>query len=530
LRGDGRGAVVVDGQAVSTRGPAAAQRGGVLYLPQDRHNEGIFPRLTLRENAVASGLRKVSRFGFISNTLENNQVASRFAALRVKAPTTDVNIETLSGGNQQKVVLSRVLIAGSHVILADEPTQGVDVGAREEIYEILREAAREGIAVIVLSSSATELERLCDRVLVFSRGKVVAELSDDGLTEHSITEAALTASGFRDTGSSRTASTGSLSRRIARSDLAPAGVLGIAILVLGIVATSHSAFYLTTRNFSLVLPLLATLGFFALAQQMVMMVGGIDLSVGPLAGLLVVVGSLSLAADRTPTGMVLGAVVVAIVAFCAGALNWALTSIIRINPLIATLVTYTLFQGIAFVLRPLPGGPIDPTFLTDVKSRVGFFPILAVVVIVGAVGLELWLRRSRGGVGLRAVGSNPDTAFRVGLSAHRAAFVAYVGCSLLVVPAAFLLMAQSGAGNASIGDSYTLSSIAAVVLGGASIFGGRGSFVGALAGAALITQTNTVVQFLGLDIYWQMWLLAALTIVAVAAYSKSRAILERASA
>ena len=160
---------------------------------------------------------------------------------------------------------------------------------------------------------------------------------------------------------------------------------------------------------------------------------------------------------------------------------------------------------------------------------VGFLPVMAVVAIVLAVALEVWLRRSRQGIRLRAVGSNPATAGRVGLSPRRVTLLAYVGCSVLVVPASLLLMAQAGTGNPSIGDSYTLASIAAVVLGGASIFGGRGSFVGALAGAALIVQTNTVVQFLGLPSYWQQWLLAALTLVAVAFYSSSRSALERSS-
>lgn len=98
---------------------------------------------------------------------------------------------------------------------------------------------------------------------------------------------------------------------------------------------------------------------------------------------------------------------------------------------------------------------------------------------------------------------------------------------MLVVPAAVLLMAQAGTGNASIGDSYTLASIGAAVLGGASIFGGRGSFIGACLGAVLVIQINTVVQFIGLPLYWQQWLLGGLTIAAAAFYSKSRTLAER---
>lgn len=431
------------------------------------------------------------------------------------------------------MVLSRVLIAGSQVILADEPTQGVDVGAREEIYEILREAARDGIAVIVLSSSTAELEQLCDRVVVFSRGQVVAELRGTSLTDHAITEAALTASKAKVDKGARTgrsaATPNTLLRRIGRNDLMPSAVLAVAIVVLGIVAVGKTPFYLTERNFSLVLPLLATLAFFAMAQQMVMMVGGIDLSVGPLASFLVVVASFSLGAYRSTAGMFLGMLVVLLCAMAAGAFNWLLASVVKINPLMATLVTFTLLQGLAYLIRPLPGGQIDPRFTTWVRSTWGFMPMMMVVAIVVAVCLEIWLRKSPRGVRLRAVGSNPETAEKVGIRSRWVTLGAYVGCSVLVVPASMLLMAQAGTGNPSIGDSYTLASIAAVVLGGASIFGGRGSFVGALIGAALITQVNTVVQFLGLQLYWQQWLLATLTIVSVALYSKTRAVLERSA-
>jgi ribose transport system ATP-binding protein len=526
---DGRGNVRVNGKKVSTASAASASRAGILYLPQDRHNEGVFPRLSIRENAAVAALGKLARLGFVSAGRERSLVAEQFNALRVKAPSTEVDISSLSGGNQQKVVLSRVLIAGSEVILADEPTQGVDVGAREEIYQILRRAAREGAAIVVLSSSSAELEQLCDRVLVFSRGQVVAELTGDSLTEHAITQTALTASKSRASVVVQ-ADSSSWWRTLARSDLSPSAVLLVAILALGVVAVSKSAFYLTERNFSLFLPLVATLAFFGIAQQLVMMVGGIDLSVGPLAGFLVVIGSFTLSAYRSPFGMVLGVLLVTLCAAGVGLVNWVLTSVAKINPLIATLVTFTALQGFAFLMRPLPGGQIDPVFTSYVRTTWGFLPMMAVIALVVAVVLELCLYRSKAGIRVRAVGSNPATAARVGLSTRRATLLAYVGCSVLVVPASLLLMAQAGTGNATIGESYTLASIAAVVLGGASIFGGRGSFIGAFAGAALIIQTNTVVQFLRLELYWQQWLLAGLTLLAVAFYSKSRSILDRTPA
>jgi ribose transport system ATP-binding protein len=127
------------------------------------------------------------------------------------------------------------------------------------------------------------------------------------------------------------------------------------------------------------------------------------------------------------------------------------------------------------------------------------------------------------GVRLRAVGSHPEFARQVGVRSRRVSLYAYVGCSALTFVGALLLMAQVGGGDANAGLSYTLSSIAAVVLGGASIFGGRGSFVGALLGAALIVQIDVVIAFVGLTDVWQQYLLGGLTVVAAAFYSRARA-------
>ena len=155
---------------------------------------------------------------------------------------------------------------------------------------------------------------------------------------------------------------------------------------------------------------MATLAFFAMAQQVVMLVGGIDLSVGPLGGLLVVVGSFVLSAYRSPVGMIIGVLILVVVAAVVGALNWTLIDIVKINPLIATLVTFTALQGVAFLLRPLPAGTIDPTFIKYVSGKVGFVPYMMILAIVVAVVLELACA-AIGSVSRPArLGRNPDTA------------------------------------------------------------------------------------------------------------------------
>lgn len=518
------GEVTISGTPANISNAAAAQKSGIGYVPQDRHREGIFPGLSLRENTAVSSVNDYSALGFVKDGKLKAKIFDLFKNLRVKAPTDEVNIETLSGGNQQKVVLSRILLKDTEIILADEPTQGVDVGARSEIYEILRRAAEGGAAVIVLSASAVELEEICNRVYVFSRGQIASELVDDEVNDRNITEAALKASKFRDTQSIKVPTSIKMTRseKIFNSDLFPGAILLFAIVVLGIIAALVNPFYLTPRNFGLMLPLIATLGFFAVAQQFVMMVGGIDISVGPLASLLVVVASFVITVDQSIIGMWFGVLIVVAVAVLVGIINWFLIVILEITALIATLITFTAIQGIALLLRPLPGGTFNPALREVVTAKIDFVPISFILLVVLAIALEFFLRKSKRGIELRSVGSNPAVAARIGLNSKKVLLAAYVACSVAIVPAAFMLMAQAGAGNASIGDSYVLSSIGAAVLGGASLFGGRGSFIGVFLGAALLIQANTVVQFFGLSTYWQQWFIGGLTLIAAAAYSKVR--------
>jgi ribose transport system permease protein/ribose transport system ATP-binding protein len=520
---------VRDGRA-RLRSSAAASASGFAYLPNDRHTEGLLPDLSVRENVSLRALPKLARGGVVRSAAERQAAWDAVMDYDIKTPSIETNVEHLSGGNQQKAMLSRIMMSGAPVVLADEPTQGVDVGARADIYRILRDAAADGACVLVVSSDASELEGLCDRVLIFSGGQVVSTLAGEEATERNITQTALTASAKHRREQDRGAHWWSPLLRFAQLDIAPSLFLVLAIVVLGIVAMQHSEFYFTTRNFGLMLPLFATLAFVALGQQLVMMLGGIDLSVGSLAGLIVVIASYRLTPDQTASGLAVGWVLIVAVALAVGTLNWFMITSLRISPLIATLVTFMGLQGVALLLRDVPGGAFAPDLVDGVEQGIGFVPIAAIAVVVVALGLEVLLYRSLLGIKLRGVGSRAATAEKVGVRSRRIMLLAYLGSALFALVGALLLMPQVGSGNAAAGNTYTLASVAAVVLGGASIFGGRGSFVGALLGAALIVQIDTVVQFLGLTDYWQQYLLGGLTIVAAAAYSKARASTARAAA
>ncbi len=182
-----KGEVRSSGRALSNHDPL----GAAAFMPCDRHAEGLAGGLSIRENAAISALGKFSHLGIVNHKTELAAVSDAFRSLAVKAPRMEAAVRSLSGGNQQKVVTARALLSEPGLILADEPTQGVDVGARAEIYRILREVSAKGSLVIINASDAAQLEGLCDKVIVMSRGRVVKTLSGADVAEARIVAAAV---------------------------------------------------------------------------------------------------------------------------------------------------------------------------------------------------------------------------------------------------------------------------------------------------------------------------------------------------
>ena len=185
-----RGSASCNGRELNTKSPLGALRAGVVLLSGDRAGESLFPVLSVRANTTIQVLRRLGRFGVVRGRRERRAVRDLAGRLRIRMASMEQPVQSLSGGNQQKVSLTRPFLHGEvKVILADEPTQGVDVGARFDIYDALREKANEGVVVVVKSSDPLELAGLCDRVVVMSRGKIVDEIQRAELGERRIVEA-----------------------------------------------------------------------------------------------------------------------------------------------------------------------------------------------------------------------------------------------------------------------------------------------------------------------------------------------------
>lgn len=163
--------------------PFDAYRRGIAFLSDDRRKDGLVGHLSIGANMSLSSLPALARLGFVDEEAEQSIISRYFSSMGVKAPNPDVAIDTLSGGNQQKVCLGRVMATQPKLLILDEPTRGIDVGVKQDVHRIIDELSSEGVAVIVVTTDSDEMIRLVDRVCVFSAGSIVGELTGDAISK-----------------------------------------------------------------------------------------------------------------------------------------------------------------------------------------------------------------------------------------------------------------------------------------------------------------------------------------------------------
>ncbi|RNF29148.1 xylose transporter [Massilia aurea] len=185
------GEVWLEGQRVDTSDPLKAIRAGFALVPEDRKHHGIVRDLSVGENITLSVLQRYAHLTRIDDGEETSAVKEQIARLALKTASPALPITALSGGNQQKAVLARMLLTGPKVLILDEPTRGVDVGAKFEIYRLMLELAAQGIAIVMVSSELAEVLGVSDRVLVLQEGRLRGDFLNDGLSQETVLAAAL---------------------------------------------------------------------------------------------------------------------------------------------------------------------------------------------------------------------------------------------------------------------------------------------------------------------------------------------------
>ena len=180
------GEIFVNGKKTEIKTPEAAVKHGICYLSEDRKQFGLMLGKSVTENTVLASLDDYIRFGWINDAAAKAAAEEKNNQLRTKTPSMDQLLKNLSGGNQQKVIVARWLLKDSDVFIFDEPTRGIDIGAKSEMYDLMAELAAQGKSIIMISSELAEIQRLSDRVIVMCEGRITADLPIEGLTQEEI--------------------------------------------------------------------------------------------------------------------------------------------------------------------------------------------------------------------------------------------------------------------------------------------------------------------------------------------------------
>lgn len=519
------GEIVIEGKSVKNYQQATSNR--IVFLSGDRKQESLFQSLTIQENLTAGVLNRISTAGLTRYGAERGFVRDQIRNFGIRLGSPSHLPSSLSGGNQQKIAISRALATSPQVFLIDEPTQGVDVRSRMDIYRMLRECADAGNAVVIVSSDASELAGIADRIVVMSRGQVIEELSGLDSTETSIVKAFAVETRVHEEGEAL--STELMKLEVSGDSKVPSwlrngetirlSVLALFIVLIGAIAASVNPSFLTEIGLKNILVIATPLAAAAVAQYFVLLVGGIDVSVGATMSLSVVIISFVVQSGGLFQSILLAFVVSMVCGIVVGFVNAWLVEKMKLSAVIATIATLGIVAGIALALRPTPGGRIPFETMSALSATIGILPIALLFTVLIAVIGDIVLRRTGMGMRMRAVGMNGLYADRLGIRSSKVRGGAYVLCGMLAALAGVFLAGQIGIGDATVGDTYTLLAIAAPVIGGASLLGGRGTLVGVILGSILLGLAMTLSVVLRISQGANLVFIGVVTLIAMASYS-----------
>jgi ribose transport system ATP-binding protein len=510
LRGLG-GEVFIDGRRLAIEHPrqAKAPKIGLALIPQDRQTQGLLLPMSIEDNLVLAAASDLSKYGVIDRAKERSATNQAIAKLQILANDLAAPVRTLSGGNQQKVVIGKWLLKNPRILLLNDPTRGIDVGTKQELYRLMRELAQAGLGILFYSTDYEELIGMCDRVVVCYGGKLIRELSGPDLNEHNLITASLNLGENTGTAESEAIETNRPKEpvwqnlnRFWKRNAGPA-LSFLVFAVMFILFASQQSNGLSTNVLTSVSNKGAVLAYVAIAQTLVILTGGFDLSVGMVMTMASCLASVILNGSAGQTA--LGAVAVLASGLLAGIINAVIVVLGRIQPIIATLATGAIYFGIALWLRPSPGGSVNEDLSNALTYDGGGIPT-TFLLLLATIAFVWWpFRNSILGRNCYALGSSERAAYMSGLAIGRARFAAYSLAGLLAATGGLLLslISLSGEASASQGGFYTLNSIAAVAIGGTSLFGGSGGIIGSICGALVLRTISDLLFVFDAPALWQ---------------------------
>lgn len=509
------GTISLLGKQIHISSPAAALAHGIAYVSEDRRGQSIIEDFSILDNATLPKVSSASKLGLIVRRMEYALVDGPLKQMRLKFSNYAQPIGNLSGGNQQKVVLAKWLATNPTLLILDEPTQGIDIQAKAEVHRIIADLAKQGMAILLISSDMPELLGTADRINVMYQGRMTARFDaadanqiDIGLAATGVIDqsgadgaavddrpeaiAAAEAKKLQEVQTVPSERQSSwLRRALARRE---SGLL-LAILAILLPLAIINPNVVSGSNLSDLAVTTALYGVSCLGQMTVMLTRNIDLSLGSVIGLSAYV-SASMMADHPGLPIIVGILVAILVGLVCGVINGAVVAYGKVPSIVVTLGTLAIFRGVDAILsdgRQISSGMVPPGWLSWTAGKFLGVSTLVWVAAVLALVLAGFFRWRKFGREIYATGSNPDGAALIGIRAQSRTFAAFVISGTLSGFAGAMWASHYATVDGQLAYGLELTLVASVVVGGVSLRGGAGTVIGVVLGTVgLIIIQNAI--------------------------------------
>lgn len=520
------GTVSLDGTPIAFGSARDAMDHGIAYVSEDRIGQSLVMDFSILDNASLTVLDEATRAGLVSRTKELGLATPFLDRLRLRFKSYDQPVSALSGGNQQKVVLSKWLATKPRVLILDEPTQGIDVQTKADVHAMIADLASDGMAIILISSELPELLGMCDRIIVLREGAISARFDRDEATQERIIGVATDAHDLKGHPVVPTAEKQSgealveakpaswLYRLLARRELG----LVAAIAVVAIPVSILNPRMLSGVNLSALAIDAGLLMIVAVAQMLVLITRNIDLSVAAVIGL-AAYGAASTLHLHPEIGVVGGVLLACGIGLVAGTLNGLVVTYGKVPAIVVTLGTMSIFRGVNSLWaggKQISADQVPQAWLDMTGASLFGIPAVLLIALATLLVIAYVLRSTTIGRELYAIGSNPEGAKLIGIPARARILLAFAVAGLLAGFDGALWASRYATVDARVASGFELTVIAAVVVGGVAVRGGSGTVLGVGLGALTLLVINNGLTLVRVDPLWLQGVYGLVILAAIA--------------
>ncbi|MBP0582285.1 ATP-binding cassette domain-containing protein [Labrys sp. LIt4] len=504
------GRIEMAGKAVTFADPPAAMAAGIAYVSEDRLGQSLVMDFPILDNASLPVIEKATMAGLVMRRQELSLVEPHLNRLKLKFRSFDQPVKTLSGGNQQKVVLSKWLATRPRLLILDEPTQGIDVESKSEVHTMIAELAQQGLAIILISSELPELVSMCDRIVVLREGRMTGTFSRGEVDQEKVIRAATDAGGAlasevpqarREEAARRDEPEGTWLKALLRRR--EVGLVGaMAAVVLPVMFLNPRM--VSPENLTAIAMDAALLMIVAVAQMLVLLTRNIDLSVASVIGLSAY-GAASFMHAYPDSSVLLGVAAACAIGLACGALNGLVVTLGRVPAIVVTLGTLSVFRGLNSLWaggRQISADQVPQAWLDMTSARIAGIPAVILIAFACLVAIGAILKHWPLGRELYAIGSNPDGAALIGIRRTALVLGAFMLAGLLAGFDGALWASRYATIDARVALGFELTVIASVVVGGVAIRGGAGTVLGVALGALTLLVIQNGLTLVRVDPLW----------------------------